>query len=84
MSGVPFVDATGILAIEEIITDFTKQGASVLLAEVRPNVRRKLERSGVIASLGVENVLDTLDLALARAKTIDLARKRALISAPVS
>jgi SulP family sulfate permease len=84
MSGVPFVDATGILAIEEIITDFTKQGASVLLAEVRPNVRRKLERSGVIASLGVENVLDTLDLALARAKTIDLARKHASISEPVS
>jgi sulfate permease, SulP family len=74
MSGVPFVDATGILAIQEIITDFTKHGASVLLVEVRPNVLRKLERSGVIASLGTENVLDTLDKALTRARTINLAR----------
>ena len=74
MSGVPFVDATGILAIQEIITDFTKHGASVLLVEVRPNVLRKLERSGVIASLGAENVLDTLDNALTRARTINLAR----------
>jgi SulP family sulfate permease len=77
MSGVPFVDATGILAIQEIITDLTKHGASVLLVEVRPNVLRKLERSGVIASLGAENVLDTLDNALTRARTINLARMHA-------
>jgi sulfate permease, SulP family len=84
MSGVPFVDATGILAIQEIITDFTKHGASVLLAELRPNVLRKLERSGVIVSLGAENVLNTLDLALDRAKTIDMAREQASISQLVS
>jgi SulP family sulfate permease len=76
MSDVPFVDATGILAIQEIITDFTKHGANVLLVEVRPNVLRKLERSGVIASLGAENVLNTLESALTHARTINLARKR--------
>ncbi len=70
MGSVPFVDATGIFAIEEIITDFKRHGAVVLLVEVRPNVRYKLERGGVIAHVGQENVIDTLDLALARAKEL--------------
>ena len=67
MGQVPFVDATGIFTLEEIITDFTRHGAAVLLAEVRPNVRYKLERGGVIAHVGQDNVTDTLEQALARA-----------------
>src|SRR5271170_7946333 len=70
MGNVPFVDATGIFALEEIITDFKRHGAAVLLVEVRPNVRYKLERGGVIAQVGAENVIDTLDLALIRAKEL--------------
>ena len=73
MGNVPFVDATGIFAIEEIITDFRRHGAAVLLVEVRPNVRYKLERSGVIAHVGPDNVIDTLDQALARAKELQAA-----------
>jgi SulP family sulfate permease len=64
MGNVPFMDATGIDAIEEIITDFKRHGASVLLVELRPNVRYKLGRSGVIAGVGEENVIDTLEHAL--------------------
>jgi len=68
MGNVPFVDATGMFALEEMIADFRRDGASVLLVEVRANVRLKLERSGVIASLGAANVLATLAHGLARAK----------------
>jgi SulP family sulfate permease len=64
MGNVPFMDATGINAIEEIITDFKRHGARVLLVELRPNVRYKLGRSGVIAGVGEENVIDTLEHAL--------------------
>ncbi|HWJ33738.1 MAG TPA: SulP family inorganic anion transporter [Steroidobacteraceae bacterium] len=64
MGNVPFIDATGIDAIEEMIADFTRHGASVLLVELRPNVRYKLERSGVIAGVGEQNVIDTLEHAL--------------------
>jgi SulP family sulfate permease len=67
MGNVPFVDATGMSAIEEMIADFQRHGATVLLVELRPNVRYKLERSGVIEKVGRENVLDTLDEALTRA-----------------
>jgi SulP family sulfate permease len=70
MGNVPFVDATGIFAIEEIITGFKRHGAGVLLEEVRPNVRFKLERGGVIAHVGADNVIDTLELALLRAKEL--------------
>jgi SulP family sulfate permease len=70
MGNVPFVDATGIFAIEEIIADFKRHGATVLLVEVRSNVRYKLERSGAIAHVGPDNVIDTLEQALLRAKEL--------------
>ena len=73
MGNVPFVDATGIFAIEEIVSDFKRHGAVVLLAEVRSNVRHKLERGGVIAHVGAENVIDTFEPALARARELQAA-----------
>ena len=67
---MPFLDATGISAIEEIITDFLKHGAVVVLAEARPNVLLKLERAGLLRQLGAENIASTLAAALTRAKAI--------------
>jgi SulP family sulfate permease len=64
---VPFVDTTGILAIEEIVADFLKQGARVLLSEVRPNVRHKLDRAGLSHRIGAENICETYPLAIERA-----------------
>lgn len=68
MGQVPFVDATGIFAIEEIIRDFRKHGAVVLLAELRPNVRYKLERAGILEHLGAENLAESLEQAHAIAE----------------
>jgi sulfate permease, SulP family len=70
MGNVPFVDATGIFAIEEIIRDFRRHGATVMLAEVRPNVRYKLARAGTIEHVGPDNMLDTLEQAVERAKVL--------------
>jgi SulP family sulfate permease len=64
MGNVPFMDATGIDAVEEIIQDFKRHGSTVLLVELRPNVRYKLQRGGVIAELGEGHVIDTLENAL--------------------
>jgi SulP family sulfate permease len=75
MSHVPFVDATGISAIEEIITGFLKHGATVLLSEVRPNVLHKLERAGLIRKLGADNSTETLALAIERVKAIDAVKE---------
>jgi SulP family sulfate permease len=64
MGNVPFLDATGIDAIDRMIGDFKHHGAAVIMVELRPNVRLKLERAGVLAAVGEANVMDTLELAL--------------------
>ncbi len=66
MGNVPFIDATAIFAIEGIIADFRRRGTTVLLVELRPNVRFKLARAGVVDELGAENIFDTLNEALSR------------------
>jgi sulfate permease, SulP family len=68
LGNVPFVDATGIFALEAILADFKRNGAAVLLTEVRPNVLYKLERSGLIDLIGKENVFESLSEALAGAE----------------
>src|SRR6202161_4178314 len=75
MSQVPFMDATGISAIDEIITDFLKHDATVLLSEVRPNVLLKLQRAGLVRKFGAENLTATLALALKRAQAITTVRE---------
>jgi sulfate permease, SulP family len=75
MSQVPFMDVTGISALDQIITDFLKHDATVLLSEVRPNVLRKLERAGLIGRLGADNLTATLALALERVKAIDTVKE---------
>ena len=75
MSQVPFVDVTGISALDQIITDFLKHDATVLLSEVRPNVLHKLKRAGLVRRLGADNLTATLTLALERVKTIDTVRE---------
>ena len=80
MGSVPFIDATGINALEEMVGDFKRHGASVLLVELRPNVRYKLERAGVIAQIGEEHIIDTLDNALRLTKQ---SRQAAAAKPPV-
>ena len=80
MSQVPFVDVTGISALDQIITDFLKHDATVLLSEVRPNVLHKLKRAGLVRRLGADNLTATLTLALERVKTIDTVRETSVRS----
>jgi sulfate permease, SulP family len=67
MDSVPCVDAAGIFALRRIVVGFKCHGAKVLLVEVRPRVLQQLVRAGVIARLGADNVVDTLEHAEARA-----------------
>jgi SulP family sulfate permease len=70
MGNVPFVDATGLFTLDGIVGDFRRHGANVILVEVRPNVLFKLERGGVIAHVGPENVIATLEQAMQRAQVL--------------
>ncbi len=60
MGRVPFMDTTGLSAMDEIVADFQRAGTRVVLCEVRANVREKLERAGILARLGAGGMCDTL------------------------
>jgi SulP family sulfate permease len=70
---VPFVDATGLQALGEMVDDFRRHGTRLILCEVRPNVLEKLERVGVLGRLGAENVFPALQ---------DFVRARPLADIP--
>lgn len=60
MRHVPFVDATGLQAMQEIVDDFQRHGTRVVLCEVRPNVLAKFERAELLDKIGSKNILRTL------------------------
>ncbi len=68
MGPVPFVDATGIQALAEMVEAFHRHKVRLVLCELRPNVREKLERAGVIAKVGADSVFDSLEAFVAAAE----------------
>ncbi|MGH6631438.1 MAG: sodium-independent anion transporter, partial [Burkholderiales bacterium] len=45
---VPFMDITGIQALEEAIQNLGQRGVRVLLCEANPRILRKLVRAGLV------------------------------------
>jgi SulP family sulfate permease len=60
MGHVPFMDTTGLTALDEIIADFQRTHTRVVLCEVRANVHEKLDRAGILARLGTNGLYETL------------------------
>jgi SulP family sulfate permease len=48
LAHVPFMDITGIQALEEATENLERRGIAVLLCEARPNVLAKLTRAGLV------------------------------------
>ena len=48
LARVPFMDITGIQALEEVIQDLERRKIRVLLCEANPRVLRKLVRTGIV------------------------------------
>ncbi|MFO0335651.1 MAG: SulP family inorganic anion transporter [Pseudomonadota bacterium] len=61
MGRVPFMDTTGLNALDEIVDDFRRNGGRVVLCELRDNVRLKLERAGILAKVGADGTWESLD-----------------------
>lgn len=61
MGRVPFVDATGLLTIGEVIDECKSRNTRLILVELRPNVHRKLEKAGVLDKLGRQNVAQSME-----------------------
>lgn len=53
---VPFIDATGLRTLENLIDNQHAKGNTVILTEANERVRRKLHRMGLVEKVGADNV----------------------------
>lgn len=61
---VPVIDSTGLHALHDVVKRSQREGTRVLLTEVRPDVRRLIERSRLGELLGPAAITDSMDDAL--------------------
>jgi sulfate permease, SulP family len=61
---VPFIDITGLQALEEVIRDLHRRKVRVMLTGANERVTGKLEKAGLIELLGRENFCSDLPQAL--------------------
>ena len=70
MRKVSFIDSTGLHNLEIFIEAALKAGQKVILSGVNKKVYAAMDRAGILSKIGKENVLDHIDLALARAEEL--------------
>ena len=70
MRHVPAMDSTGIHALRELARNGHRSKTQIILAEVLEQPRTVLGNSGLLDEIGVNNVFDSLDDALERAREI--------------
>lgn len=58
---VPFVDATGLVTLAEIVQRFQRRKVRVLLCGIHAELREPLEAAGVTALVGAQNVCRNMD-----------------------
>jgi SulP family sulfate permease len=57
---VPFIDATGMQALWDLLDTCKYHKTRLVLSEVRPNVLRKLKLSGLLGRLGHDNIFKNI------------------------
>ena len=62
---VPYIDITGILTLERVISGLQKRGIRVIVTGANEQVRASLERSGIVTLLGKGNFIREFDDAAA-------------------
>ena len=67
---VPAIDSTGLHALRELAHGRLSGGTKLVLAEVHEQPMIALTNSGLLNVIGAENVFDSLDAALERAKEL--------------
>jgi len=68
MRTVPFIDATAMVALEEVLMKTRKEGIRLVLSGVSPALMPTLEKSGFAEKVGMENICPHIDCALKRAE----------------
>lgn len=65
---VPFIDATGLQTLEEVVEKFHKRGTRILISEANARVSGKLERGGITAHLAPHGLLVDFPSAVKQAR----------------
>lgn len=60
LSKVPFIDATGMQSLWDLLDDCKRKKTRLVLCEAKPNVLNKLHLAGLVSQIGPENVLDSV------------------------
>lgn len=66
LGNVPFIDATGLQALEDVVGRLRARDVRVMVVEMNDRVRHKMRRMGLLGRLGEANVARTLAEALAQ------------------
>lgn len=75
MRHVPFIDATGVHNLKDVITDLHHIKTKVILSGVRAEVLQELEKNQIVNLLEPGMILPGFDLALQKAKTLAASRQ---------
>lgn len=70
MRKVSFIDSTGLHNLEIFIESALKEKQKIILSGVNEKVYHAIERAGIVAKIGEENVLNNIDQALVRAEQL--------------
>jgi sulfate permease, SulP family len=70
MRFVPMIDASGLNVLQEVYKQTTKQGTSLLISGIQPQVLKELEKHELLSKMGRNNVLTNIESALERAKEL--------------
>lgn len=62
---VPFIDVTGLQALEEVVCNLQKRGVRVMLSGANERVQGKLLKAGILQLVGQENCFKDFSLAFA-------------------
>jgi len=68
MRHVPAIDSTGMHALKDLVHRSRGDGTLVLISDIHTQPRLALERSAVFDEIGAQNICETLDDALDRAR----------------
>ncbi|MDR1678331.1 MAG: sulfate permease [Prevotellaceae bacterium] len=70
MRKVPFIDSSGIHNLEVLLRKAVEEDIQMVLSGVNPAVKATLDKAGITAKLGKQNVCSNINLAVARAQQI--------------
>lgn len=71
LNRVPFMDATALITLEEVVRDLAKRKVRVLLCEARSNVLAKLTKAGIIEAVGSDGYHESFVSALVHCRSLN-------------